>query len=87
MEVKTGALRNHLSQYLKRVRQTGETIVVLDCDVAVAEIRPFRGEKTEALTDIWGQREVFLASSGGLTDDFDLPIRQSDPRKSLNPLD
>lgn len=36
MEVKTGELRNQLSRYLKRVRQTGDRITVMDRNRPVA---------------------------------------------------
>lgn len=87
MEVKTGHLRNHLSRYLKRVRQTGETIVVLDRNEPVAEIRPY--SKAEAATpqDIWTRRAHFMARAGAIEEDLPLPERRTAAHKDRNPLD
>lgn len=87
MEVKTGALRDNLSRYLKRVRQTGDTIIVLDRDVPVAEIRPYEGEHTGASSGVWGLRAQFEAQAGALDEDFVLPQRHTQSRKQKNPLD
>lgn len=40
MRVKTAELKNHLSGYLRRVRDNHETIVVCDRDVPVAVLAP-----------------------------------------------
>lgn len=87
MRIKTGNLRNNLSRYLKRVRQTGETIVVLDREEPVAELRPFSGAAADAATDVWGQREHFIQQAGSWSEDFELPVRQTHPHKQDNPLD
>lgn len=87
MRVKTGSLRNNLSRYLKRVRQTGETIVVLDRDMPVAEIRPFQGEQTENAPSVWAMRAHFEKQSGAINEEFELAARQTHPRKDRNPLD
>jgi len=87
MEVKTGSLRNNLSRYLKRVRQTGDTIVVLDRDVPVAEIHPFRGDNAGTASDVWGMRMQYEARSGNLDEEFELPDRATHSRKKKNPLD
>lgn len=41
MKVKTAELKNNLSRYLRRVRETGETIVICDRDKPVAMLGPF----------------------------------------------
>lgn len=87
VEVKTGILRNHLSRYLKRVRQTGDTIVVLDRNVPVAEIHPFHGDKAEFSSDVWSRRKQYEAQAGCLEEAFELPNRVTHPRKRQNPLD
>jgi prevent-host-death family protein len=76
MNVKTADLKNNLSRYLARVRETGETIVVCDRDKPVAVLSPIdRDEdaewnryRTEALTRA---RKIGLA----------LPIPLRRPRK------
>lgn len=40
MRVKTAELKNHLSGYLRRVRENHETIIVCDRDVPVAVLAP-----------------------------------------------
>lgn len=87
MQIKTGNLRNNLSRYLKRVRQTGETIVVLDRDKPVAELRPIGGAADQAATDVWAQRKRFIRQAGSLSEDFELPARRTHARKQNNPLD
>lgn len=87
MEVKTGSLRNNLSRYLKRVRQTGDTIVVLDRDMPVAEIHPFHGDKAGSSRDVWEMRIQYEAQSGSLDEEFALPNRSTQSRKQGNPLD
>jgi len=40
MRVKTADLKNNLSKYLNRIRDTGETIVVCDRDEPIATLTP-----------------------------------------------
>lgn len=87
MEVKTGELRNQLSRYLKRVRQTGESITVMDRNCPVAEIRPYADHSHHACSDVWMRRAQVEAQLGGLDEDIELPERRTDPAKHLNPLD
>jgi prevent-host-death family protein len=87
MEVKTGVLRNHLSKYLKRVRQSGNPIVVLDRNVPIAEIRPYRDSSSRDLAETWSRRAQFEQQFGELTEDFELPERQTSADKQTNPLD
>jgi len=87
MEVKTGELRNHLSHYLKRVRQTGDTITVMDRNRPVAEIRPYADQSQVGQADVWMRRAQLEAEMGSLDEDIDLPVRRTHPKKRLNPLD
>jgi len=88
MEVKTGQLRNHLSRYLKRVRQTGTSITVMDRNRPVAEIRPYTEEHARHThSDAWTRRAQVELRLGGLDEDLELPERRTDPAKHLNPLD
>jgi prevent-host-death family protein len=87
MEVKTGELRNQLSRYLKRVRQTGDVITVLDRNRPVAEIRPYPDHVQDARSDVWTRRAKMESQLGGLDEDIELPERRTDPAKQLNPLD
>ncbi len=87
MEVKTGVLRDQLSRYLKRVRQTGDTIIVFDRDVPVAEIRPYSGTPEDSPSDIWDRRARLERESGPLEEDFELPPRRTAQTKQENPLD
>jgi antitoxin (DNA-binding transcriptional repressor) of toxin-antitoxin stability system len=87
VKIKTGHLRNNLSRYLKRVRQTGETIIVLDRKEAIAELRPISSKTSSAAKDVWARRAGFIREAGSWEEDFDLPVRQSHPHKQTNPLD
>ncbi|MFU8847441.1 MAG: type II toxin-antitoxin system Phd/YefM family antitoxin [Opitutales bacterium] len=87
MEVKTGELRNQLSRYLKRVRQTGDIITVLDRNRPVAEIRPYPDHMQDARSDVWMRRAEMEAQLGGLDEDIELAERRTDPAKHVNPLD
>ncbi len=51
MQVKTGDLKNNLSKYLRRVRETGESITVCDRDKPVAVLSPLPPEQAEAAED------------------------------------
>lgn len=87
MEVKTGALRNNLSKYLKRVRQSGNPIVVLDRNVPVAEIRPYPERSSAQFTDTWRRRAAFENDFGEIDEDLELPDRTTSSVKQKNPLD
>lgn len=87
MEVKTGELRNQLSRYLKRVRQTGAIITVMDRNHPVAEIRPYGDPFHVARSDVWARRAQVEAQLGGFDEDIELPERRTVPAKHLNPLD
>lgn len=87
MEVKTGQLRNNLSRYLKRVRQTGDTIIVMDRNHPIAEIRPLDGSQENANSGVWESRKQHEKVSGSLHEDFQLPDRHTDSGKRVSPLD
>lgn len=87
MEVKTGTLRNNLSKYLKRVRQSGNPIVVLDRNVPVAEIRPYSESSMAHPADTWKRRATFEREFGDIDEDFELPERNTSIVKQKNSLD
>lgn len=87
MRVKTGELRNHLSRYLKRVRQTGDPITVMDRSRPIATIMPHAYDTQVVSADVWTRRAQFEAEMGGLHEDIQLPTRHTRPGKHLNPLD
>lgn len=85
MEVKTGDLRNNLSRYLRRVRQTGDAVVVMDRDTPVAVIHPYPAAKKA--DSVWSARRQIENQLGPLDDEFELPERSTASRKHRNPLD
>ena len=87
MEVKTGALRNNLSRYLRRVRDTGDSIIVLDRDTPIAEIRPFKAQDPKAPSKIWDLRRRTDLEQGVQLEAIELPERYTAARKFENPLD
>ena len=88
MEVKTGELRNHLSRYLKRVRQTGNSITVMDRNRPVAEIKPYtEAHAHHGRSDTWTRRAQVELQLGRLDQDFELPERRTNAEKHQTPLD
>jgi prevent-host-death family protein len=87
MKVKPSELRNQLSRYLKRVRQTGDCITVMDRNRPIAVIRPYADHPADTRTDVWVRRARVEAELGGLDEDIELPARRTVPAKHLNPLD
>ncbi|MGE9295574.1 MAG: type II toxin-antitoxin system Phd/YefM family antitoxin [Puniceicoccales bacterium] len=87
MEVKTGVLKNQLSRYLRHVRETGETVTVLDRDTPVAELRPVREQQGPRRPSVWDMRQRDEEVNGRWTEDFELPKRRTAKRKQKNPLD
>lgn len=85
MEVKTGDLRNNLSRYLRRIRQTGEAVVVMDRDTPVAVINPL--PVSPIANSVWSARHQMESLHGPLDEDFSLPKRNTASRKHRNPLD
>lgn len=53
VRVKTAELKNHLSGYLRRVRENHETIVVCDRDVPVAMLAPLEEAGKDPLWHAW----------------------------------
>lgn len=87
MEVKTGQLRNHLSRYLKRVRQTGTSITVMDRNQPIAEIIPYtEAHAPHGRSDAWTRRAQVELQWGRLDEDVELPERQTNEGKHQNPL-
>lgn len=87
MEVKTGQLRDHLSRYLKRVKQTGDSLVVMDRNTPVAEIHPFRAAHPGEANSVWAARRQIDQTDGVLDEDFEVPQRSTFSYKQENPLD
>jgi prevent-host-death family protein len=73
MNVKTADLKNNLSRYLRRVRETGETIIVCDRDEPVATLSPImRNEDAE-----WTRyREEALARARQIGLKIDIPAKR-----------
>jgi len=86
MEVKTGTLRNNLSRYLRQVREGGDSIVVMDRNKPIAEIRPYQGHDPKVRSGIWDIRRRSDREEGELDEDFELPERSTQARKHENPL-
>lgn len=51
MQIKTAELKNNLSKYLRRVRETGESITICDRDKPVAVLSPLPPEAVESEED------------------------------------
>ena len=73
MNVKTADLKNNLSRYLRRIRATGETILVCDRDRPVATLSPLqRDEDTE-----WCRvREEAMARAKAAGLEIEMPLRR-----------
>jgi antitoxin (DNA-binding transcriptional repressor) of toxin-antitoxin stability system len=80
MNVKTADLKNNLSRYLARVRETGETIVVCDRETPVAILSPIvRNEDAE-----WNRyRTEALARARKIGLNLQIPLQR--PRKTPLP--
>jgi len=87
VRVKTGVLRNHLSRYLRLVREKGESVVVLDRETPVAEILPYRERETPSRAGVWEIRARDEETNGRWSEDFVLPERNTADHKHGNPLD
>lgn len=85
MQVKTGELKNNLSKYLRRVRETGESITVCDRDKPVAVLSPLPPEQVEAEEDRkWlKERERILKKSKRLGIRITIPQKRPRPLKEL----
>ena len=77
MNVKTADLKNNLSKYLWRIRETGETIVVCDRDEPVAVLAPLdRDDDAE-----WRRyRAEALARATKLGLKIDIPVKRPSGR-------
>ena len=76
MNVKTADLKNNLSRYLSRIRETGETIVVCDRDTPVAVLSPIeRDDDAE-----WRRyRAEALARARKIGLKIDIPLHRPSP--------
>jgi prevent-host-death family protein len=59
MRVKTAALKNNLSRYLRHVRETGEEIIVCDRDTPIARI--VSAQPVEVADPEWEAHKVEMA--------------------------
>ncbi len=78
MNVKTADLKNNLSRYLRRIRETGETLIVCDREEPVATLSPIqRDEDAE-----WQRhREECLARARRIGLKMEMPLRRPDRSK------
>lgn len=77
MHVKTADLKNNLSKYLHRVRETGETLVVCDRNEPIATLSPI----ANTLDTEWHQyREVAIDRAKRIGLKIDIPPKR--PLKS-----
>lgn len=80
MNVKTADLKNNLSRYLRRVRETGETLIVCDRDEPVATLAPI---VRDADADWRRFREEALARARKNGIEIDIPVNR--PTKPCMP--
>lgn len=73
MNVKTADLKNNLSRYLRRLRETGETIIVCDRDEPVATLTPI---VRDADAEWIRFREEALARARKLGIKIDIPVNR-----------
>ena len=75
MQIKTAELKNNLSKYLRRVRDSGETIIVCDRDEPIAALTPInRTQDTE-----WSrQRAEAIARARKIGLKIDIPLKRPD---------
>jgi prevent-host-death family protein len=62
VKVRTAELKNHLSRYLRRVRENHETIVVCDREVPVAVLAPIEEARKDSE---WQKRCQKMAAAFG----------------------
>jgi antitoxin (DNA-binding transcriptional repressor) of toxin-antitoxin stability system len=73
MNVKTADLKNNLSRYLRRIRETGETILVCDRDQPVATLAPLQRDGDSE----WARfRTEAVARAEAVGLELDLPERR-----------
>lgn len=63
MNVGTKDLKNELSRYLRLIR-AGETVVVTDRGVPVAELRPIRRRSSQSALDVLEQEGIVTRGTG-----------------------
>ena len=83
MRVNTAELKNNLSRYLRRVRQTGETITVCERNRPVAKLSPLDGGKQSARGRNQKEREALMRKAEALgivlrLPQADRPMREID---------
>ena len=79
MQVETREFRNNLSRYLKRITESGETIILLDRNQPIAKIAPVRG-KQRAPASAWKkERSLLLAKAAKLGISISLPEKEPKP--------
>ena len=76
MNVKIADLKNNLSRYLARVRQTGETIIVCDRDEPIASLSPIQ---QDADAEWRRYREECLARAKKIGLEIDIPLTRRNP--------
>jgi prevent-host-death family protein len=77
-------VKARISEICERVKQTGEPIVITKRGVPVVRIEPIT-EEPDGVSEIWRLREDFVARTGELTEELEIPERRHDPAE--NPLD
>ncbi len=85
MQVKTAELKNNLSKYLRRVRETGESITVCDRDKPVAVLSPLPPEQVEGVENReWlKERERILKKAKRLGIRLTMPKKKPRPMREL----
>lgn len=85
MQIKTAELKNNLSKYLRRVRETGEPITICDRDKPVAVLSPLSPEAVECEEDReWlKERERILKKAKKLGVRLTLSRKRPRPMKEL----
>ena len=83
MRVNTAELKNNLSRYLRRVRQTGETITVCERNRPVAKLSPLRSEKLSPAREEQKEREALLRRA----QKFDITLRLPKTCRPMREID
>ncbi len=85
MRVKTADLKNHLSKYLRRVRETGESITICDRDKPVAILSSLPADAAGAVEDRkWlDERERLLKKAKELGIRITVPTRRPRPMREI----
>jgi prevent-host-death family protein len=83
MQAKTGELRNHLSRYLKRLAETGETLTILDRNRPVARIVPIRSKRRHVDTAWEKEKAGIMARALKLGIKIILPEKRPTPMRDI----